>query len=234
MKTIITHGPSLSALTLVLAFSLSPARGEVLLEDSFRPASGQSAPASVAGRDPAEGPKWDGTAMVEEDKGLVHDPQLIHSAAFSEIHAPQDFKKLIVKIRYRPVNGRQFGFGFANTDTGLRENLGNNRGLMWVGTVNRQASILPGVYGTGEKAEGLPIPSEGPIPRLVEVEFEIENLGDPRTFLGRLMANGQQLVSQEVVATEQPTFRYFFIQFRGEGGESSQAIVEQVSVEVER
>jgi hypothetical protein len=232
MKTPITH--ALGALTLVLAFSLSPARGEVLLEDSFRPAPGQSAPASVAGRDPAEGPKWDGTAMVEDGRGLVHDPQLITSAAFSEIHAPQDFKKLIVKIRYQPVNGRQLGFGFANTDTGLRENLGDNRGLMWAGTVNRQASILPGIYGSGEKAEGLPIPSEEPIPRLVQMEFEIENVGDPRTFLGRLVVNGTQLVAQEVLATEPPNFRFFFIQFRGEDGESSQAIVEEVSVEVER
>ncbi|MFZ4777976.1 MAG: hypothetical protein ACOYM3_21615 [Terrimicrobiaceae bacterium] len=231
MKTPITH--TLAAI-LALTLSLGTARAEVLLEDTFSSSPGQSAPASVAGRDPAKGPKWDGTAMVDGGKGLVHDPKLLFSAAFSEINVPQDFKKLIVKIRYQPVNGRQFGFGFANTDAGLRENLGDNRGLMWAGMVNRQACILAGIYGSGEGAEGLPIPSEEPIPRLVQMEFEIENVGDPRTFLGRLVVNGTQLVAQEVLATEPPTFRFFFIQFRGEDGESSQAIVEEVSVEVER
>jgi hypothetical protein len=233
MKSTISNCRALSA-ALALTLSLGSARAEVLLEDTLRLAPGQSAPASVAGRDPAKGPTWGGTAMVEDGKGLVHDPQSTFSAAYSEVHAPQDFKKLIVRIRYRPINGLQFGFGFANSDAGLRQNLGNNMGVMWVNTSARKVFLHAGVYGSGGKIEDLQIPSQQPIPDSVEMEFGIENVDDPKIFLGRIMANGQELASQEVVATEQPTFRFFFIQFRGEGGQSSQATVEHVSVEVEK
>ncbi len=217
---------------IALAFSVSSsALGEVLIEDDFSPPSGESSPSSVEDRHPSKGPNWEGTAMVQD--GLVHDQQQVFSAAFSEITPPSDFKKLIVKIRYRPKCGMQFAFGFANTTQALRDNRGSNAGLMWVNTVARNVSLHAGIYGTGERIEGILIPSTTPIPELVEMEFEVENRGTG-AFLGHIVANGKELVSQDVKPTVAPTFRYFFIQFRGEvGKDPNKAIVEHVSVELE-
>ena len=232
MNVSITKLPTLVSAALALAFTLSSsAFGEVLLEDDFSPGSGESSPSSVAARHPSKGPNWEGMAMVKE--GLVHDQELVFSAAYSEINVPSDFKKLIVKICYRPMCGLQIGFGFANSAQNLLDNRGPNAGLMWVNTAARQVMLHAGIYGSGENVEGLPIPSTVPIPKLVEMEFEVEN-PDTGTYLGRIVANGQELASQEVTPTQPPTFRYFFIQFRGEEGKApNQAIVEHVSVEVE-
>jgi hypothetical protein len=231
MKMPIAKLPLLAA--VALALSLGSARGGILIEDDFIPATGGSSPASVAGRHPSKGPDWEGTAMVQD--GLVHDQQEVFSAAFSEIEAPSDFKKLIVKIRYRPRCGLQLAFGFANSADALRNNdrRDYNAGLMWVNTVGRVVGLAAGVYADGEGVTGLPIPSNTPIPDLVEMEFEVENQGT-RAYPGRIVANGKEIVSQDVTPTEAPTFRYFFIQFRGvEGQDPNQAIVEHVSVEAE-
>ena len=231
-KITITKLPTLLSAALALSLTLSSsAFGEMLIEDDFSAASGESSPSSIVDRHPSKGANWEGTAMVKE--GLVHDQQQDFSAAFSEINPPSDFKKLIVKIRYSPKCGMQFAFGFANTTQALRDNRGPNAGLMWVNTAAKNVTLHAGKYGTGEKIENLNIPSTTLIPELVEMEFEVENRGTG-AFLGHIVANGQELVSQDVKPTEAPTFRYFFIQFRGEAGKDpNKAIVEHVSVELE-
>lgn len=233
MKTIVSQHAALAA--VAVALTLSAARAEVLIEDSFGSSDGrQSESVPVFDHKPTTGPTWDGTAKVEDGNGLIADLALEFSSAFSEINVPQDFKKLIVKIRYRPMNGSQFAFGFANTDAGLRRDFGYNRGLMWVNTSRNKATLHGGSYAEGGKVEKVTIPTSKPIPDLVEIEFEVENKDLPKIFYGRLVANGKELVSQEITATEPPTFRFFFIQFRGESGVTSQAVVERVSVEVQK
>ena len=206
---------------------------DILIEDDFiKSASGASAAENIDGRQPTEGPAWEGTARIDDGVGLLADAAQSISAAFAGVDVPQEFKKLSVKISYRKGSDQQLGFGFANSDKGLRDGKNkNNMGLMWVNTMGKRANVNAGKYSSGEQIEKLVISSSKSLD-LTELTFEVENPGTG-AFLVRLFSSETELAAQELIPTERPTFRYFFIQFRGEEGKFSDAIVENVSVAVE-
>ena len=124
------------------------------------------------------------------------------------------------------------GFGSANSDKALRDGKGkNNMGLMWVNTMAKRANVNAGKYVSGEKIENLDISSRKNLDTS-ELAFVVENPGTG-AFMVCLLSTEKELAAQELKPTETPTSRYFFIQFRGEDGKSSHAIVENVSVELE-
>ena len=233
MKTSIPQSPRLISVSAALLVLLSCAQAEILIEDDFtKSASDASAAANIASRQPTQGPAWEGTARIDKGVGLVADKAQSNSAAFADVDVPQEFKKLTVKIRYRSGSEQQLGFGFANSDKALRDSKGkSNMGLMWVNTMAKRAIVNAGKYASGEKIENLVI-SSLKNPDISELAFEVENPGTG-TFMVRLLSNETELAAQELKPTETPTFRYFFIQFRGEDGKFSNAIVENVSVEFE-
>ncbi len=233
MKPSIAQFPRLISVSAVILISLNCAKAEILIEDDFiKSASGASAAANIAGRQPTKGPAWEGTARIDEGAGLVADEAQSISAAFAEVDVPQEFKKLTVKICYRGGSEQQLGFGFANSDKALRDGKGkNNMGLMWVNTMGKRANVNAGTYSSGEKIEKLVI-SSSKNPDISKLSFVVEKPG-PGAFMVRLLSSETELAAQELTPTETPTFRYFFIQFRGEEGKFSNAIVEDVSVEFE-
>ncbi len=228
MKTSIPQFPRVISAIAAILVSLNCAKAELLIEDDFT----KSAAANIANRQPTKGPAWEGTARIDEGVGLVADKAQSNSAAFAGVDVPQEFKKLTVKIRYRSGSEQQLGFGFANSDKALRDGKGkNNMGLMWVNTMAKRANVNAGKYVSGEKIENLDISSRKN-PDISELAFVVENPGTG-AFMVRLLSNETELAAQELKPTETPTFRYFFIQFRGEDGKFSNAIVENVSVELE-
>ncbi len=234
MKTYHPRFPLLATATLAAIVPLVSALAGVMIEDDFTTsAPGAPAEANVEGRQPTKGPSWEGSAQVEKGSGLVADQEQANSASFSEIDVPNKFNKLIVKIRFQPGSEQQLAFGFANDAKALRDVDGrNNHGLMWVNILGKRANVIAGKYSSGDKIEKLAISSSSNINEMVELEFSVENQGI-EAFLARLVANGKELAAQEIVPTEQPAFRYFFIQFRGEDEKRSNAVVEKISVEFE-
>jgi hypothetical protein len=233
MKKSIPQFRRILSVSAAILVSLNCAPAKILIEDDFtKPPSGVSAAANIANRQPTNGSAWAGTARIDEGVGLVADKAQSNSAAFAGVEVPQEFKKLTVKILYRSGSEQQLAFGFANTDKALRDSKGkSNMGLMWVNTMAKRANVNAGKYSSGEKIENLDIPSRKNLD-IVELAFEVENPGTG-AFIARLLSNEMELAARELKSTETPTFRYFFIQFRGEDGKFSNAIVENVSVEFE-
>ena len=228
MKISTPQFPRLISASAAILVLLNCAQAKILIEDDFT----KSASANIADRQPTKGPAWEGTARIDERVGLIASEAQSKSAAFADVNVPEEFKKLTVKIRYRSGSEQQLGFGFANSDKALRDSKGkNNMGLMWVNTMAKRATVNAGKYANGEKNEKLVISSRT-IPDIIELAFVVEDPGTGRFFV-RLFSDETEIASQELTPTETPTFRYFFIQFRGEDGKFSNAIVENVSVEFE-
>ncbi len=219
---------------IAILFSLGSAKAQVLIRDDFS----SNTPAepvltNVAGRHPIEGPTWEGSAQVDGGTGLVADKANPNSTAFSAINVPSDFKKLSVKIRYRLGKLQQLAFGFANSDQGLKKEKGrSNQGLVWVNIGGKRANLIAGKYSSGEKVENLIIPPSSLAHDAVEITLEVENREEGAPF-ARLTAYEKELAAQTLKPTEQPTFKYFFIQFRGDTEIHSNAIIEYVLVQVE-
>jgi len=135
--------------------------------------------------------------------------------AYTALELPSDCKALVVTIRYRPKHLRQFAFGFANKapDPVFAEKSLFNNGVMWVNTAGINAWVWGGLYAEGRSVEAGPVFTPDRRDDVVELTFRVE-VTPPGPYRCELDVGARSLISEDITSTEQPQFRYFFIQFR--------------------
>jgi hypothetical protein len=201
---------------LVLAFFLAAAASpaETLLEDRFD-SGGGSGSESVDMRLPQVGSPWSGNCAVEGGRGLVHTGEGRGQVAYTALSLPSDCKALVVTIRIRPKRVQQFAFGFANNapDLARAEKTLFNTGVMWVNTTASKAWVRGGLYCEGQSVAAGPVFIPDRRDEVAEMTFRVQ-VTPPGPYRCDLEVGAKTLISEDMTATEQPRFNYFFIQFR--------------------